>query len=183
MNLSTQCFGVWLFERTDRDDPGMLEFAKTLGTVNGTLICFEPEAFEKLKARMNPPAQLRPAVPTWPEAIAHAAKEGLTWLKAGAPFSAAHILTERSAICMICDEWDPNAWLGTGGCKRCKCSRAKLLLATTECPLKKWSRFGWMTKKTFGGVPLASRGTRQATIPAPDRRGPPPLPKHPTQTQ
>lgn len=46
----------------------------------------------------------------------------------------------RSAICSMCPHWNGLGNLGLGECRApgCGCTRAKVWLATEECPLKKW---------------------------------------------
>jgi len=123
--------------------PGYIEACLKAGRVENGLVCLTQlqcarirRQFVDVQALLVRGAQQ----PTWPQAIANATREGLTWLRAGLPVSAAGELQHREAICLACRHWNPKAWLGTGGCRRCKCSRAKLFLATTRCPLNKWRR-------------------------------------------
>ena len=47
---------------------------------------------------------------------------------------------ERLAICNACEFWDAKARLGAGKCLKCGCAGAKLWIASSECPIKKWGR-------------------------------------------
>jgi hypothetical protein len=46
----------------------------------------------------------------------------------------------RQAICNGCEFWDRNARMGAGKCMKCGCSGAKLWMASSECPIKKWGK-------------------------------------------
>jgi len=52
----------------------------------------------------------------------------------------------RKSICAACADpetgkalWDPDAWLGAGGCRKCRCSVAKLYWWRSKCPIGRWS--------------------------------------------
>lgn len=45
---------------------------------------------------------------------------------------------QRLSICNDCNYWDKEGFFGYGRCKACGCSKAKLWLATSSCPIKKW---------------------------------------------
>lgn len=67
-------------------------------------------------------------------------RELLRWHKAGRPIASKATRASRRAICETCDYYAPRGNWGLGECKApgCGCTRAKLLLATTRCPLSKW---------------------------------------------
>jgi hypothetical protein len=46
----------------------------------------------------------------------------------------------RQAICNGCEFWDAKARMGAGKCMKCGCSGAKLWMASSECPIKKWGK-------------------------------------------
>lgn len=46
----------------------------------------------------------------------------------------------RQAICNGCEFWDGKARMGAGKCMKCGCSGAKLWMASSECPIKKWGK-------------------------------------------
>lgn len=58
------------------------------------------------------------------------------WAMAGFPFTPARVLLSRHEACRSCRL---NIGFGIlGGCKKCKCTGAKLILATESCPLNLW---------------------------------------------
>ena len=76
------------------------------------------------------------------------AREGAAWLAAGAPLASPAVLAARQTACQgaaengieKCPQWQP--LIGTPDvrhCAACKCLAAKLNLATSKCPLGKWS--------------------------------------------
>jgi len=46
----------------------------------------------------------------------------------------------RKAICDGCEFWDGEARMGAGKCNKCGCTGAKLWMASSECPIKKWGK-------------------------------------------
>ncbi len=64
----------------------------------------------------------------------------LIWAKGGFKFPDTEILHTRISICIStpCEKWNKKAYFGFGGCNKCGCSKLKLYLKTSECPLKKW---------------------------------------------
>lgn len=62
------------------------------------------------------------------------------WIAAGAPLATEAAQQQRLALCQVCPHWDPTAYRGTGSCAHpsCHCTRAKLALATSQCPMGKW---------------------------------------------
>lgn len=67
-------------------------------------------------------------------------KETARWLSEGAKLVPADVKEQRGEMCQACPYWNPNAYLGTGSCEHpsCHCTRAKLALATSKCPMDKW---------------------------------------------
>lgn len=68
--------------------------------------------------------------------------ELVTWRKAGYRIAPRQVRAERSAICTPCPFYSRTGNFGLGECRApgCGCSRAKLWLASTRCPLPvpKW---------------------------------------------
>lgn len=71
---------------------------------------------------------------------ARASIETSRWIMNGARLADAMTRASRQQICNACPHWDPHAWLETGSCRHpsCHCTRAKLALATSRCPMGKW---------------------------------------------
>lgn len=69
-------------------------------------------------------------------------RELWTWGKAGARLTSREGRKQRLAICRVCDYFNPKGNFGLGECQApgCGCSKVKLALATSSCPLKppKW---------------------------------------------
>ncbi|MBX4215886.1 hypothetical protein KW797_02980 [Candidatus Parcubacteria bacterium] len=71
-------------------------------------------------------------------------REELTgWAKKGAPLAPRNVRRERLAICQACSYYNAKGNVGLGACTYpgCGCTRAKLALATSKCPMKpepKW---------------------------------------------
>jgi hypothetical protein len=121
--------------------PGYLKEILRVGRRDGDVVHLRPDQFARIRVQFEPrETRLKRGrdAPTWPAAIKNAAREGTKWLLAGAPVPASDILHGRSEICAVCPQWNPKAWLGTGGCRKCRCSRFKLFMETSKCPLKKW---------------------------------------------
>ena len=61
------------------------------------------------------------------------------WVAAGMPLARSDLVATRRAVCTVCDQWDPEMWLGWGGCKVCRCvGRLKWAQSTASCPVGKW---------------------------------------------
>ena len=62
------------------------------------------------------------------------------WSKSGFKFPDKKILDNRINICISspCEKWNKKAYCNFGGCNVCGCSKLKLYLETSSCPLKKW---------------------------------------------
>lgn len=67
------------------------------------------------------------------------------WAKAGLPLAPRSERQRRLNICQPCDYYSPAGNLGLGECRApgCGCTRAKLALATSQCPLMppKWGPY------------------------------------------
>lgn len=65
----------------------------------------------------------------------------VAWQKAGRPVVTKKDWDFRLKTCRSCNWWQEIAKTKIARCKRCGCSSAKLLLATSRCPLNppKWS--------------------------------------------
>jgi hypothetical protein len=62
------------------------------------------------------------------------------WHKAGYPITPPIALARRYWACSHCPMWDSSGNLWLGQCRKCGCTKAKLWLATAQCPLPqpKW---------------------------------------------
>ena len=63
----------------------------------------------------------------------------VSWARSGFKIASEEQYKARKAICLSCDQWNGEGYLGAGACKACGCTGAKLYIASSECPLKKWS--------------------------------------------
>jgi hypothetical protein len=48
------------------------------------------------------------------------------------------ILELRKKLCLECEHWDKDGFIGVGRCKLCGCSAAKLYIPSSSCPIFKW---------------------------------------------
>ncbi len=76
--------------------------------------------------------------PSLTQKIFNLADAMLSWAKSGFTIAPEDSYKARKAICLACPEWNGEGYFGAGACKQCGCSGAKLYLASSECPLKKW---------------------------------------------
>ena len=76
--------------------------------------------------------------------LARLKNELIAWNKAGRPIATKAVRRERLAFCKACKFYQPGGNFGFGECHApgCGCSRAKLWLATSKCPLTppKWGQ-------------------------------------------
>lgn len=96
---------------------------------------------EKSQKLLKP--YLKHKKPTVKQTIKQAAKSVKEWVAEGFPVVSSAVYEERLAICKTCEFWKAiNTPLVTGVCTKCRCTNAKLKLATEECPLPKpkWDR-------------------------------------------
>lgn len=61
------------------------------------------------------------------------------WVKSGFKIAPEEQYKARKAVCLACDQWNGEGYFGAGACRACGCTGAKLYIASSECPLKKWS--------------------------------------------
>jgi hypothetical protein len=47
-------------------------------------------------------------------------------------------LQARKEICLACEWWNPAGFAGTGQCRKCGCSIAKLHMPAQRCPIGRW---------------------------------------------
>lgn len=81
---------------------------------------------------------VRPDPPTLAELAANFSSAMARWAKAGFKTVEREEFDRRTKICMGCDLWEPNAYLGLGRCRKCGCAGGKRWLATEKCPIGKW---------------------------------------------
>jgi hypothetical protein len=82
----------------------------------------------------------RPGLATMAKSLASSL---VGFVAAGMPVVSEEQLQARLDICRSCEKWDASGFKGTGRCSLCGCStQAKLRMATSECPIKKWGRVG-----------------------------------------
>ena len=71
-------------------------------------------------------------------------RELSAWAKAGLPLAPREVRKQRLAICEACSYYDAKGNFGMGACgfPGCGCTRAKLALATSQCPHvpPKWNK-------------------------------------------
>ena len=79
------------------------------------------------------------------------------WIAQGAPVVTPEQFESRAGICLDCPRWDRAAFGGRGRCLECGCSSMKLYLATSSCPVGKWSP-QVQTKGVSGGPTNARPG-------------------------
>jgi len=97
-------------------------------------------AAEVVRTSWSAPSRPQPPEPSFWTAAATAVKELGAWSAAGWPVARESTIDQRRAICGACPEWDGKARLGLGKCRACRCTRLKFWLATTQCPIGKWSK-------------------------------------------
>lgn len=133
----------------DRPD-GYLDAVLSKATRNGDFVFMEPadyldvqKNFPKLLSKevLDSFGQPHPAqrVPTWDEMISNFANATISWAKSGFKLASKECLEKRKQLCVACEQWDRNKFLGSGGCNACGCSTAKLYMATSTCPIGKWA--------------------------------------------
>jgi hypothetical protein len=85
----------------------------------------------------------QPAMPTTAQMATNFGKAMVGWAKDGFKLVQPEIYEQRRTICLACEHWWPEARMGTGMCRRCGCSGAKLWLASSVCPDRppRWGQF------------------------------------------
>lgn len=81
----------------------------------------------------------------WPQAepglltlAGRVVKEGARWVRHGLPPAIETVRAERRVICETCAHWDTRGRLARCRHPSCHCTAAKLWLATSACPMRKW---------------------------------------------
>ena len=122
--------------------PGYLEEVLKLGHRRGPDVCMSSDTYRMLRdkyAIAAPPPE--PPRHTWSDLIKNFATASAEWAAAGCPLAERETLEFRRLKCEgdssspACPHWSPSDYLGTGGCRLCGCSRAKLWMATSQCPM------------------------------------------------
>lgn len=92
----------------------------------------------RLRAGIDP----MPPEPTVAQMLGNFAGAMVEWVKRGAPVVPESTYTARLIACRSCPghHWDESARLGAGKCThpKCGCTKAKLWLGTSTCPLRHW---------------------------------------------
>ena len=60
------------------------------------------------------------------------------WARAGFPVVEEEEFKKRAELCSACPHWHEEARHGLGRCDQCGCTRQKLFVKTTRCPIGKW---------------------------------------------
>lgn len=138
------CFAYRILLKTAKARPeGYLAEVLKLGHRRGPDVCMSSDTYRMLRDKYAPALTPAPAPrrqPTWTDLIANFTQAAKEWAAAGYPLADRDTLEHRRFQCegdatvKACPHWDPTAYLGTGGCRLCGCSRAKLWLATSHCP-------------------------------------------------
>jgi hypothetical protein len=93
------------------------------------------------------------------------------WAKDGFAIVPEPIFKAREIVCSKCDSWDQDAFMGTGRCLQCGCSKAKLWLAVSECPLGKWAKMAHGVKlgnDTSSGAKMVENMTKILEVLSPN---------------
>lgn len=96
----------------------------------------KPLTTEELLAKVAPPPEL--PEPTFTELAENFSKATAAWTASGFKIVGEQEYQSRGAICEQCPKWDGAARFGLGKCRLCGCTKMKLWLATSKCPLEKW---------------------------------------------
>lgn len=128
-------------ERLSKNRPAFADevAARKLGLSKSGHFVLEQEVWERLLDEYGARDALKSdeSEPMHAEAVAvHLTGAIAGWAKAGFPVAPNEAYEERLRICSSCAHWNQRAWLGMGGCRICRCSRLKLMLATESCPDK-----------------------------------------------
>lgn len=125
-------------------NPGFVEAIRAAAKQAGDFYEIESTTWQALSLQ-HLPRRNCPGSPESPGLLTkagRAAQEVTEWIKAGAPLVAPETRTARLAICQACEFYAATGNLGLGECQApgCGCTRAKLSMATSKCPLTppKW---------------------------------------------
>lgn len=119
----------------------------TAQTTQATLIRFKKGTMEPLAAipcKSGAPVLLSGPMPATASLLTKARRlrmELTTWVKNGAKLVPGSVRKERLATCRTCSFWLEEGNWGLGECRHgsCGCTRAKAALATSKCPIGKWT--------------------------------------------
>jgi hypothetical protein len=121
--------------------PGYLDFILAHGRIDGDTVILDESTLKEIREKFPaPPPPPRLPEPTVTEMAINFTQAMAGWVKAGFKVVGREVYEQRHVICLSCEYWDAQARAGQGKCRRCGCSRAKLWLAPSKCPLKppKW---------------------------------------------
>jgi hypothetical protein len=116
---------------------GYVDFILSRAVIDGDLVVLDEVASKELREKFRSPKLPQPSAA---ELAANFTGALAAWAKAGFKIVERSVYESRHALCQACDWWDAKAWAGSGRCRKCGCSRAKLWLTTSKCPLNppKW---------------------------------------------
>jgi len=125
-----------------RRPPGYLDFILAHGKIENEMVTLDEATLQDIREKFPPLPPPRLREPTVAEMATNFTQAMGDWVQAGFAVVGREIYEQRHAICLGCEYWDAKARAGLGKCKRCGCSRAKLWLASSKCPLNppKWER-------------------------------------------
>ncbi len=121
---------------------GYAEFILARGKIAGDFVELDEAALTELYEKYpNPLAQPTRRDPGIAKMSANFATAMSKWARSGFKKVEEEEYERRFEICMACEHWDGAARAGMGKCRICGCTKAKLWLATSSCPLQppKWA--------------------------------------------
>lgn len=131
-------FGLhFIVDRVPERPAGYYQDVISRGIIIGEEIEFTEEAYNELCAKYGSPVEY-----SLQEIITNFAGTVLEWKKAGCPTVSEETLKARADKCRGSVDRDPCIhWRGShliARCDLCKCTKLKLAMATTQCPIKNW---------------------------------------------
>jgi hypothetical protein len=119
---------------------GFHNFLLERGNIKGDFVELDLDAFDELHEKFPVPVIALPKEPSLTEMTVNFTQALAGWAKAGFKIVNRETFEMRHTLCQVCEYWLPDARLGLGKCKKCGCSRSKLWMASTSCPLSpaKW---------------------------------------------
>jgi hypothetical protein len=123
-----------------RRPKGYLEFVLSRGKVEGDTVTLDERALREVLEKFPILAMPKLPEPTVAEMATNFAGAMKGWINSGFAVVEREIYEGRHAICLGCEYWDAAARGGLGKCRKCGCSRVKLWLESSKCPLNppKW---------------------------------------------
>ena len=115
---------------------GYYEELVAAGRIDGDSLLIEQEALYELHVKYTP---FKLAL------VKHGLAAARRWFAAGCPLIGKEDFEHRVDQCAACDEWvEGDVREGKGHCRLCGCGKAKLHLATEECPdlPARWASLG-----------------------------------------